>query len=595
MFATWTDAATALAAVLAINLTVKLLVGARDGPVVVYSIAASFGFRPGKPPKQANDLWFGVVGQRREDAKRRRRALVLLLVAVAAAQALMINGYVAGGLIFCLWILLDAATRIYDKVLYVLLGEDTKSTAGMSIREELSEILATVRSSVPATNPLQGRWRPLGVASGAISLALAIVGWIALLSSFGVRFHDLVDPLAAVIGADLPVLRGIAGAGVILLARAPVDLARRYALAHPAPERHYDIVFLRSFQDDGLSIRARGDSRGIVDRLTMRHRHGYERLLVASMQHFGPVVAIGEPRERLPPMGAFRLYYEDDEWQDAVTRMLSAARFVVLSLGETPSVGWEITKLKEMNLLGRTVFLIPPVDSTARRRRLQLLMTNLGVEPTFLEETEPGVEYVGVMFQHGRPVPLASAAYDYASYYAAVLEAGIGHFDGSDEHADGVANRINAAVDSPGDYAGATVAALEAAAVRRDGWPLSTFHILCALIDTDVVSAWERVLLRATYVSTADYQLYLDRPAGIAGDWRGVPLTAHAAAALRLSAEISRKYEFGPVPPGALALGLVTDPASAASRALLDGSELFHAELISLLQRELLGAGLDGS
>lgn len=101
--------------------------------------------------------------------------------------------------------------------------------------------------------------------------------------------------------------------------------------------------------------------------------------------------------------------------------------------------------------------------------------------------------------------------------------------------------------------------------------------------------------MRSTYVATDDYQLHLDRPAGIAGEWRGVPLTAHAAAALRSAAKISYKYDLGPVPPGALALGLVADPTSAASEALSEKSQLPHHELVKLLQRELLGVALDDS
>jgi hypothetical protein len=588
------DALNALAAVVVINLTIRLLVGARDGLLVVHSVAARLGFRAGEPPEQARDMRSEVVGQRREDASRRRRALILLLVAVAATQVLTLNGYLAGGLILGLWILLDAATRMYEKVMYASLRDDMTSNSRMSVREELWEIFTTVRTSIPKTNPFRGRWRPLGVVSGTVSIGLALIGWLALISSFDVTFRDLRNPLAELIGTDVPVLLGLVGVGVILLARAPVDLARRYVLARPASVREYQIVFLRSFQDDRLSIRTGGLSRGIVDRLTMRHRHGYERLLVASMQYFGPVVAIGQPRERLPPIGAFRLYYEDREWKSAVTRILNAARFVVLSLGETPSVVWEIAKLREMSLLNRTVFLIPPVGLEARRRRFQLLVTNLGEEP-ILKEPGPGVEYVGVMFRHGRPVPIVSATYDYASYYGAIFEAGLSHFDGSLDVADEVLAGPSTAPFTSTDYDSLTVAALERAAVRRDGWPLSTFHILCALIDTDAAGAWGRVWLKATYVATVDYQLYLDRPAGIAGDWRGVPLTAHAGAALRFAAEVSVRHDLGPVSPGALALGLVSDPESAASQALSDKSELSHAELKSLLQRELLGSDLDGS
>lgn len=134
------------------------------------------------------------------------------------------------------------------------------------------------------------------------------------------------------------------------------------------------------------------------------------------------------------------------------------------------------------------------------------------------------------------------------------------------------------------------MAGLELAVTRRAGWPLDTFQILCALIEMDEAS-WATVLLR-TYVTADDSDLYMDRPADSAGDWEGVPLTAHAAAVCRVVAEIGATYDMRPLPPGVLALGLVADPSSGASRALLEESDLKHTELTDLLLHELLGAPL---
>lgn len=594
MFASWKDAATAVAVVAIANLIVNLLAGARDGLLAVDTAAARLGYRRGEPPEHARDLWFTVVGQRVEDSKRRRRALVLVLAAAAGTQALSLNGYVAGGLIFGIWLFLDIATRAYGKLLYGLAADEVQTTKDMSVPRELAQILSYVLAPT-TTNPLRGRWRPLGIATGIISMGLAAIGWIALLSAFGVAFNGIANVAGRLMGTDRSGLVGIVGAVAILVARAPNDLARRLALAHPDSARHYDIVFLRSFQDDGLTIRARGESRGIVDRLTMRHRHGYEQLLVASMQHFGPVVAIGEPGEQLPPTGAFRLYYEDDQWQEAVAQMLRAAKFVVLSLGETLSVGWEISKLKDMRILNHTLFLIPPVDHPARQRRLQLLARHLEIDPALLEQPEPGVDYVGVMFEHNRPVPIASAAHDYASYYAAILEAGLPHFERSVEDAKVISIHAHTGTTTPTAFARTSAAALQLASAQRNGWPLNTFQILCALVDTDRAGPWRDALINAADFVTDDYQLYLDRPADIAGHWAEVPLTAHATDALRTAAGLSERYRLEEVPPEALVLALVTDPTSAASEVLLQTSNLSHAELIDLLARELHVNAADSS
>lgn len=86
--------------VVATNLVVNVIVGAREGALVVHGFAARFGFRPGEPPGHAKDLWMGIVGQRRADAERRRRSFIVVSVAVVVAQALPLNGWIAGGLVF---------------------------------------------------------------------------------------------------------------------------------------------------------------------------------------------------------------------------------------------------------------------------------------------------------------------------------------------------------------------------------------------------------------------------------------------------------------------------------------------------------------
>lgn len=597
MFETWADLATAFVVVATVNLVANLVVGVREGRLVVYGLAARLGYRPGEPPEHAKDLWMGIVGQRRADAERRRRSFFVVSVAAILAQALPINGWVAGAVVFGLWVTLGAVARGYDKLLLKLTSVELANS--LSVREELWQMLQIVLEP-SMTNPLRGRWRPLGVVAGCASVALAIIGWIGVLSAFAVELRDVPNVLRSVLGTGAFWPMAVAGLLTILVARVPVALARRFALARPNPASRYEIVFLRSFQDDGLKIRARGDTRGIVDRLTMQHRHGYEHLLVASARHFGPVVAIGQPGERVPPIGAFRRYYENDEWQGAIQQMLRDAKLVVLSVGDTPSVGWEISRVRDLGLLDRTIFVVPPIGREARQERLALLASQLAFHPALLPSTEPGVDCVGVMFEDGRPVPLVSAGHDYASYYSAVFEVASRQFDepeaGPSERSEAGGAMHRESLIASGtlvrdDLAASAIAGLELAAERRDGWPLGTFQILCALIETDEHS-WATVLLRATYVTRDDSDLYMDRPADIVGDWEGVPLTEHATAACRAAARLGAIHDLHPMPSGVLALGLVADPSSGASRALLEESDLSHAELVDLLQHELLGTSL---
>jgi TM2 domain-containing membrane protein YozV len=60
------------------------------------------------------------------------------------------------------------------------------------------------------------------------------------------------------------------------------------------------------------------------------------------MERIGPVVAIGKPGERLPELGAARLYVGNDEWQEVVRRFMREAALIVIRAGETAGVWWEI-------------------------------------------------------------------------------------------------------------------------------------------------------------------------------------------------------------------------------------------------------------
>ncbi|MFN2506356.1 MAG: hypothetical protein ABR540_19435, partial [Acidimicrobiales bacterium] len=46
--------------------------------------------------------------------------------------------------------------------------------------------------------------------------------------------------------------------------------------------------------------------------------------------------------ERLPELGVIRVYPDEGRWQEAVAEMSRSARLIVLHLGESPGLTWEI-------------------------------------------------------------------------------------------------------------------------------------------------------------------------------------------------------------------------------------------------------------
>jgi hypothetical protein len=105
---------------------------------------------------------------------------------------------------------------------------------------------------------------------------------------------------------------------------------------------------------------------------------------------------------------------------------------------------------------------------------------------------------------------------------------------------------------------------LELAAIRREGRLLSTTDILFGLVLADTEGAWEGVQLTTSFLAEDDAVTYPDPESEPDGRWHNVPLTRTATAALETAVMIGADYHLVPLPPGALALGLLLDSSTGA-------------------------------
>src|SRR5262245_11776910 len=132
------------------------------------------------------------------------------------------------------------------------------------------------------------------------------------------------------------------------------------------------IVLLRSFQDDEKSVKR----RSVLARLLFWGFGGRIRLeqaIAGELSRFGPFVAIGEPGERLPDLGAARGYFSDDEWQAAVLDWIGRARAIVMIVGKKRWVTWELRQVIASGRLDRLVLLLPPDTPAGSAARRQLI------------------------------------------------------------------------------------------------------------------------------------------------------------------------------------------------------------------------------
>ncbi|WP_420114997.1 hypothetical protein [Pseudactinotalea sp.] len=189
--------------------------------------------------------------------------------------------------------------------------------------------------------------------------------------------------------AMLLVLLGVV---VLLVAVAGIDaLGRRLRaaslrevlLADPRPP----VLYLRSFDEDRLTLPATLHRRGLMDTLNVVRRRRFEEAIVVQLQRQGPVVAIAPPGTRLPKVGAARASYGHDEWQEKVTELAQRAAVVVLSA--TPDsvregFGWEID-LVASRLRHRRVMVIVGPWRGQLARRWEAFRSHIAALPFFAD------------------------------------------------------------------------------------------------------------------------------------------------------------------------------------------------------------------
>jgi hypothetical protein len=123
------------------------------------------------------------------------------------------------------------------------------------------------------------------------------------------------------------------------------------------------VLFLRAFRDDQIPLAE--PKRTLFGRLVDlgRPHTNLDLLLLELGTPYGPVVALGNPTDRLPPYGAARGYFDHKTWQDSVRQLAAESTAIVICLDDTEGIWWEVTHLAEQGRLNKTLFVVHPKDA----------------------------------------------------------------------------------------------------------------------------------------------------------------------------------------------------------------------------------------
>jgi hypothetical protein len=183
------------------------------------------------------------------------------------------------------------------------------------------------------------------------------------------------------------------------------------------------ILYLRSFVDDNVTMNARAaNGRTLLERpLSV----SFEEVVSDHLWRYGPVVAIGKPGgvHDLPPLGAAREYLSDQTWRQVVEQLMAEASTIVLAVGRTEGLMWELNAIIKLGLTRKLVLLLPPVQTSDLRPRwdyLQQHASEAGMElPEDIELERARV----VVFPPGRTAYVITADERDDWAYEAALDA----------------------------------------------------------------------------------------------------------------------------------------------------------------------------
>jgi hypothetical protein len=119
------------------------------------------------------------------------------------------------------------------------------------------------------------------------------------------------------------------------------------------------ILFLRPFSEDG--VRLQGPRQWFLPRLLTIGQPAttLEEVLLEQGSTFGPVVGLGSEKDKLPPYGAARGYFDNKTWRRAVIDLSRDAQAIIVYLDKSEGLEWELAHLGKSGYHGRCLFLVP--------------------------------------------------------------------------------------------------------------------------------------------------------------------------------------------------------------------------------------------
>lgn len=265
----------------------------------------------------------------------------------------------------------------------------------------------------------------------------------------GVTIFALVYALNPETSGPGPNLGALATIAAFLFFRGARNLKKRtfiLSLDHLGGDTRVPVLFLRSFAEDGKIDSGAKVLRGMLPwkwgKLLqprplmlslwslMRFRWTFEQVLAHATRKIGPLVAVG-PLKAPPVLGAYNFYMGDD-WKEQVHELAARAQLVVLRVGSTQGLLWEVGNLTTFLTPQKLLLFVPdgekrwwwPFWRKGNRKKLyaQFRERTANQFPVALPETLAGAASIGfdadwrpILFK-SRKQPADATSIEYVAY-----------------------------------------------------------------------------------------------------------------------------------------------------------------------------------
>jgi hypothetical protein len=122
------------------------------------------------------------------------------------------------------------------------------------------------------------------------------------------------------------------------------------------------VLFLRAFDQDRARLPALTRDPFVKFPSGVGRPRTLDEILLEHASCYGPVIAVGDPRDPVPPLGAARVFAPDEgqSWREIVAALVGASKAVVICPNDTEGVRWELDLIASAGARPRTIYLANP-------------------------------------------------------------------------------------------------------------------------------------------------------------------------------------------------------------------------------------------